>query len=312
MDRGMDRGMVGGWVDGWMEPARPGHAPWHSSHCGGRVPSTPALDQFGPSRLDGQTKAAGAGCPTPAPSHAGHTPHLHPLAGTTAAMRCAGLRCLLASPETPLHPRMLPATGTPRFQHQPRCPPQPKTSTAAQPQRQGWTTSPRATAGTSAASPSAEERGVSPAGPQPMHPPTEPWPHRAPPGGDVSPRHSETRGCPHSAASRQRDGIERRCKPNWELVFNQRHNASHHCPPEHPPTAPPRRGGEGRGGEGRAELPETSPEMTPRPGGFHKRRVMGLRHTHRLPGLGRLGWPSNKRPPQPDTHPGASPATQQS
>lgn len=77
----------------------------------------------------------------------------------------------------------------------------------------------------------------------------------------------------------------------------------------HPPT---RRGGEGRGGEGRAELPEASPEVTPSPGGFHKGRVTGLRHAHHLLGQGGLGWPSTKRPPQPDTRPGASPATQQS
>lgn len=208
------------------------------------MPSTPALDQFGPSQLYGQTKAAGAGCPTPAPSHAGHTPHLHPLAGTTAAMRCASLGCLLASPKTPLHPRMLPATGTPRSQHQPHRPPHPKTPTAAQPRRQGWTTSPRTAAGTSAASPSAEERGVSPVGPQPMHPPTEPWPHRAPSRG-----HSGTYGCPHSAASRQRDGIERRRKPDRELVFDQQHNTPHHCPHRWGHIPPP--GGEEKEGEER-------------------------------------------------------------
>lgn len=92
-----------------------------------------------------------------------------------------------------------------------------------------------------------------------------------PPRGDVSPRRLGTHGCPCSAASRQWDGTERQREPNWELVPTAQHIP--HCPTP---------GGEGKAGQGRTGLPKASPEVTPGPGGFHKSRVTGLRHSHRL------------------------------
>ncbi|XP_065503151.1 collagen alpha-1(I) chain-like [Caloenas nicobarica] len=176
---------------------------WEPLHIGARTPG-----QDGAGVAEGQAEAQ--------PSTVSHTPAPASLAPLTApvrpklwaqdahpcshtppvpAARTAALgRELPAAPGTPPHLRMLPL---PVLQRQPRHPA--ATPTVAQPRQQGRVTSPhvtiRSTVGALAAAASTKTRGGRPAGPQPVHTPTDPWP-RCAPRGDAPGTWGPT-GAPH-------------------------------------------------------------------------------------------------------------------